>query len=68
MSLYYEAASLLYSTSISDESLKSRVFGSKTLKSQPKQLYALLRQAAKWSPILVEVIEKSQLLQLERKV
>ncbi|KAL8687276.1 MAG: hypothetical protein Q9218_006506, partial [Villophora microphyllina] len=49
-------------------SLKSRVFNAKDLKSQPKQVYALVAEASKWSPILSEVITKSQLLQLERKL
>lgn len=68
MSLYYEAASLLVSESGSEVSLKARIFNSKNLKSQPKQVYALLSQAARWSPFLVDVIERSQLLRLERKV
>ncbi len=68
MSLYYEAAPHLALASGSESSLKSRVFGCKNLKSQPKQIYALLSEAAKWSPVLVDVIERSQLLQLERKV
>ena len=68
MSLYYDAAPFLVSASDAQGSLKSRVFGSKDLKSQPKQVYALVSEAAKWSPLLVEVIDQSQLLQLERKV
>lgn len=68
MSLYYDAAPLLVSSGDSDSSLKSKVFNSKDLKSPPKQIYALVIEAAKWSPVLVEVIEKSQLLKLERKV
>ena len=68
MSLYYEASSFLVPSSSSDGSLKARVFGTNDLKSQPKQIYALLTEAAKWSPILVDVIDRSQLLQLERKV
>ncbi|KAL8711196.1 MAG: hypothetical protein Q9220_004341 [cf. Caloplaca sp. 1 TL-2023] len=68
MSLYYEAASFLVSPQDSSGSLKSRVFGSKSLKSTPKQVYALVAEASKWSPILSEVIEKSQLMQHERKL
>jgi len=68
MSLYYDAAPLLVSSGDSESSLKSKVFNSKDLKSQPKQVYALVTEAARWSPLLVDVIEKSQLLQLERKV
>ncbi len=68
MSLYHEAAPLLVSKPGSEGSLKSKIFGSKDLKSQPKQIYALVSEAAKWSPILVDIIQRSRLLQLERKV
>ncbi|KAK4690480.1 hypothetical protein P7C71_g6320, partial [Lecanoromycetidae sp. Uapishka_2] len=67
MSLYYDAAPLLVSSGDLGSSLKSKVFSSRDLKSPPKQVYALVTEAAKWSPVLVDVIEKSQLLQLERK-
>ena len=62
MSLYYESAPFLR-----QDSLKSRVFSAQ-LKSKPKQVYALVSEASKWSSILTEVIEKSQILTLERKV
>ena len=72
MSLYYEAASVLTSSSAPSAhvggSLKSRVFGSKDLKSPPAQVYALALESCKWSALLKEVIENSQLLQAERKV
>lgn len=68
MSLYYDAAPLLVSSPDAGGSLKSRVFSSKDLKSPPKQVFALVSEASKWSPVLVDVIERSQLLQLERKV
>ena len=68
MSLYYDAAPLLLPNSDRTGSLKSRVFNSTGHKSPPKQIFALVSEASKWSPILSEVIEKSQLLQLERKV
>ena len=68
MSLYYDAAPLLLPKSDQSGSLKSRVFNSKGHKAPPKQIFALLSEASKWSPVLSEVIEKSQLLQLERKV
>lgn len=67
MSLYYDAAPLLSSGGELTGSLKSRVFNSKDIKSSPKQVYALVSEASKWSSILTEVIEKSQLLQYERK-
>lgn len=72
MSLYYESAPFVLGQSGHGEketgSLKSRVFGLKTLKSSPTQIYALVAEASKWSFVLKEVIENSQLLVLERKV
>ncbi|KAL6720596.1 hypothetical protein ACLMJK_002520 [Lecanora helva] len=68
MALYHDAAPLLVSGEGSENSLKSRVFGCNHLKSQPKQVFALVSEAAKWSPILVEIIEKSGLLHVERKL
>ncbi len=67
MSLYYETAPFV-SNKDQKGSLKSRIFSNKTPRSPPKQVYALASETSKWSPILTEVIEKSQLLQLERKV
>ena len=66
MSLYYEGASLL-STREQAGDLKSRVFGAEALRSPPKQLFALLSEAVKWSTMLREVIERSKILTLERK-
>ncbi|KAF6230711.1 hypothetical protein HO173_011063 [Letharia columbiana] len=68
MSLYYDAAPLLLPNSDQAGSLKSRVFNSKGHKSPPKQIFALVTEASKWSPVLSEVIEKSRLLQFERKL
>ncbi|KAM0463776.1 hypothetical protein ACHAO4_000499 [Trichoderma viride] len=68
MSLYHEAAEILSSSSNSSGSLKSRVFGKKNGKAPPGQLYALVLESAKWSPVLKEVIEKTELLKLERKL
>jgi len=68
MSLYYEAAEVLAAPKDSGGSLKSRIFSKKDLKSQPAQIYALAIETCKWSPVLKEVIEKADLLRLERKV
>jgi len=68
MSLYYEAADILAAPNDAGGSLKSRVFSSKALKSQPAQVYALVIETCKWSPLLREVIERAELLGLERKV
>jgi 25S rRNA (cytosine2278-C5)-methyltransferase len=68
MSLYHEAADLLTAPNNAGGSLKSRIFNSKTLKSQPAQIYALVIETCKWSSILKEVIERAELLGFERKV
>ena len=68
MSLYHEAAHFLTAPSNVGGSLKSRIFSSKTLKSQPAQIYALVIETCKWSSILKEVIERAELLSFERKV
>lgn len=68
MSLYYEAAGLLIDLGQQRSSLKSRVYNAKNLKSTSAQLYALVSEATRWSPILKEVVEKSQVLLHERKV
>ncbi|KAF4971448.1 hypothetical protein FZEAL_9847 [Fusarium zealandicum] len=68
MSLYHEAAEILSASSSEGGSLKSRVFKKKNLKSAPNQVYALVLESCKWSPILKEVIERAELLKLERKL
>ena len=68
MSLYHEAAELLLPTSTEGGSLKSRDFRKKNLKSAPNQVYALVLETCKWSSILKEIIEKTDLLKHERKV
>lgn len=75
MSLYYEAADLIKTLGNSqDSSLKSLVFskpgsnGTKARKSNPTQLYALITESWKWSSILREVIERTGLLQQEKKL
>ncbi|KAK3938504.1 NOL1/NOP2/sun family protein [Diplogelasinospora grovesii] len=69
MSLYHEAASILTSADSSHGgSLKTKVYGNKSLKSPPAQVYALALESCKWSAVLKEVVEASQLLQSERKI
>jgi putative methyltransferase len=68
MSLYYEASSILSNEDNKGGSLKSRVFAAKDLKNPPTKVYALLMETLKWSPILKDVIERSEVLKLERKV
>lgn len=66
MSLYHEAAAAVLDTT--GGNLRSRIFSKKDLKSPPNQVYALALETCKWSSVLSEVIDHSQLLQLERKV
>ena len=78
MSLYYDALSILENKSGQGGTLKSRIYSTKTInngddnntrmKSPPAQLYALIIETRKWSPILAEVIDRSEILTLERKV
>lgn len=69
MSLYHEAASVLSADALAGGNLRSRVFNRKEqLKSPATQVYALALETCKWSPILSEVIDSSQLLQHEKKV
>ena len=68
MSLYHEAAEILSLPASAGGNLKSRVFGKKTPKSPPGQLYALALETCKWSAVLKEVVENADLLRHERKV
>lgn len=68
MSLYHEGAEVLSASSSEGGSLKSRVFGRRNIKSPAGQLYALVLETAKWSPVLKEVIDASGFLSVERKV
>lgn len=68
MSLYYEAAEVLEAATNNGGSIKSLVFGRKDWKSNPKALFALATEAAKWSEVLSEVIERSGLLKVEKQV
>ncbi|KXT14351.1 hypothetical protein AC579_3996 [Pseudocercospora musae] len=66
MSLYHEAAEILNTAKKSGASLKSLVFGRKSWKSDPKALFALATETAKWSDILSDVLEKSGVLKVEK--
>lgn len=68
MSLYFETAEILNQIGSNHESLKAKVYGNKALKSPPASIYALASEATKWSAIITEVIEKSGILALEKKV
>ncbi|KUI62878.1 25S rRNA (cytosine-C(5))-methyltransferase rcm1 [Cytospora mali] len=68
MSLYHEAASVLDAGQTPSGNLRSRVFNNKDLKSPPSQVYALALETCKWSSVLAEVIDQTQLLKHERKL
>lgn len=68
MSLYHETASVLDTNASTGGNLRSRVFPRKDLKSPPTQVYALALETCKWSPVLSEIVNNSQLLQHEKKV
>ncbi|PHH55597.1 25S rRNA (cytosine(2278)-C(5))-methyltransferase [Ceratocystis fimbriata CBS 114723] len=68
MSLYYEAADVLRTLDTAPGSLKNRVFKRKDLKSSAAQVYALAIESCKWSGILREVIDATDLLKSERKI
>jgi putative methyltransferase len=69
MSLYLEASQILQSTT---GSLKSRIYDPQSqqtgLKSSPNRLYALTIETLKHQGILDEIIERSGILSLEKKV
>ncbi|KAI1773677.1 S-adenosyl-L-methionine-dependent methyltransferase [Hypoxylon cercidicola] len=66
MSLYHETADILSATA--GGNLKTRIFGKKDLKSPQQQVYALALETCKWSPVLKEVVDHSELLRHERKL
>lgn len=68
MSLYHEAAEILQKAKKNSGSLKSIVFGTKTWKTDAKTLFALSSEAAKWSEVLSEVVERSGVLGVEKSV
>lgn len=68
MSLYYEAAAAIANAENVGGSLKSRIYGNKKSKAPPAQIYALVSETTRWSLVLKDVVEKSGVLKLERKV
>ncbi|KAI0481027.1 S-adenosyl-L-methionine-dependent methyltransferase [Xylariaceae sp. FL0804] len=68
MSLYHETADVLSAPSSAGGNLKTRVFGRRDLKSPRQQVYALALETCKWSSVLKDVIESSDLLNHERKL
>ncbi|KAF2657655.1 putative NOL1/NOP2/sun domain protein [Lophiostoma macrostomum CBS 122681] len=68
MSLYYEAAATLANPNKTGGSLKSRVYKQTDVKSSPAQIFALITETSKWSPVLKTIIERSGLLQEEKKL
>ncbi|KAK5945107.1 hypothetical protein PMZ80_002311 [Knufia obscura] len=67
MALYYDAASVLSSEG-GQGSLKSRIYGPSTVKSNPTQIYALISETAKRDVFLKDVLDRAGLLQDEPKL
>lgn len=68
MSLYYEASDIISKGIRSQSALKHAIYDNKKLKSTPVTLFALVSEAIKWSEVLSDVIQKSALLNTERRV
>ena len=70
MSLYFETAPYLEESdqAITKTSLKSRIFARNDAKNPARQIYALASEASRWSEVLAEVIDRTQLMESERKV
>ncbi|KAK4574992.1 hypothetical protein LTR86_000842 [Recurvomyces mirabilis] len=66
MSLYHEAAKILTDSRTKKTSVKSLVYTNQFWKSDQKTLFALSTEAAKWSEVLSEVVERSGILKVER--
>ncbi|KAJ5094767.1 hypothetical protein N7456_010628 [Penicillium angulare] len=67
MSLYFDAVNILTEPA-SGGSFKSRIYSARNLRAQPAQIYALIIEASKWDRLLAEVIDRSELLKVERKL
>ncbi|KAJ5676472.1 uncharacterized protein N7477_002105 [Penicillium maclennaniae] len=67
MSLYFDAVNILTEPS-SGGSFKSRIYSARNLRATPSQIYALIIEASKWDLVLAEVIERADILSLERKL
>lgn len=67
MSLYFDAVAILTAPSVGG-SFKSRIYSARNLRASPAQIYALITEASKWDRVLAEVIEKADILSVERKV
>ncbi|KAI9893289.1 MAG: hypothetical protein M1814_000418 [Vezdaea aestivalis] len=67
MALYYESETILRSR-FNSGGLKSTIFAGNYTRTSPAQVYALITETIKWSPILKEVVENAGLLSEERKL
>ena len=68
MSLYHEAAQVLDTARRHGGSFKSLVFGKSDWKSDRGALFALTTEATKWSEVLSDVLERSDILKVEKQV
>jgi putative methyltransferase len=68
MSLYTDAAKAVLNPENAGGSLKSRIYNGKSWQHPPSAISGLIGETVKWSPVLKEVIERSELLKHEKKV
>ncbi|ODV82662.1 hypothetical protein CANARDRAFT_178305 [[Candida] arabinofermentans NRRL YB-2248] len=69
MNIYKEAEQFIV-TNPKKGSLQNRIFDAakeKKIKSNPKQIYALVSSTLKYKPFILQIIKKSKLLTLEKK-
>ncbi|CAZ85452.1 unnamed protein product [Tuber melanosporum] len=66
MSLYLESSRIIARANFGG--LRAAVYSDRSIKSKPEQLYALCVETLKHQEILNEVIEKSQILKVEKKL
>ncbi|PWW80158.1 S-adenosyl-L-methionine-dependent methyltransferase [Tuber magnatum] len=66
MSLYLESSKII--ARVNYGGLRAAVYSDRSIKSKPEQLYALCVETLKHQEILNEVIEKSQILKVEKKL
>jgi len=68
MALYYDTAKIIETLGNDSVDLKQLIYNDKSLKSNAGTVFALVSESIKWSEIISEVIEHSNLLELEKKV
>ncbi|CAI5756111.1 unnamed protein product [Candida verbasci] len=68
MKLYFEAEKVLKSKNTNNGSLQSRIFNDKSLKNDPKHIFALVYSTLKYKPYINEIIKKSKIKNDNKKI